>query len=106
MNRTSQTSNSASPYHISTAEEPPPSEHDKIVLPNSQPEHVFTISLDTEVPPQPDEHQTDIIQSVNENATFPLLLSTTNIPNSPNNEDNTSNDNIDLPDEEDYYIIE
>ena len=62
--------------------------------------------MDTEVPPQPDEHQTDIIQSGNENATFPLLLSTTNIPNSPNNEDNTSNDNIDLPDEEDYYIIE
>ena len=106
LNHTSQTSNSASPYHISTAEEPPPSEHDKIVLPNSQPEHVFTISLDTEVPPQPDEHQTDIIQSGNKNATFPLLLSTTNIPNSPNNEDKTSNDNIDLPDEEDYYIIE
>ena len=106
LNRTSQTSNSTSPYHISTAEEPPPSEHDKIVLPNSQPEHVFTISLDTEVPPQPDEHQTDILQSGNENATFPLLLSTTNIPNSPNNEHNTSNDNIDLPDEEDYYIIE
>ena len=98
---------------MSTAEHPA-CEHDKITPSNTQPEHVVTISLDTEFPPEPNQlefnshNQTNILPSDNQNGNFPLLISTIDMETSHNNEHNTStsNDNIDVGDEDDYYIIE
>ena len=105
------TTKNTSPHHTSAAEDHPSCEHDKMAPSNTEAEHVVTISLDTEFTPEPNQHEStnpdeeNIVISQNENTTLPLLLSTTDIPPSP--QQYPSNNNIDLLDETDpYYIIE
>ena len=113
FNSTTERANNTSPHYMSAAEEHPACEHDKIAPSNTQPEHVITISLDTEFPPEPNQldfnshNQANILPSDNQNGNFPLLISTIDMETSHNHEHNTgtSNDNIDVGDEDDYYII-
>ena len=104
-----ETANNTAPH--TCAEEPPSCEHDKMAPSNTEPEHVVTISMDTEFPPEPSQLEStnpdeeNILLSQNENRTLPVLLSTTDIPHSPDN--NPSNNNIEVFEEtHSYYIIE
>ena len=107
----SETTNNTSPHATSSAAEHPSFEHDKTAPWNTQAEHVVTISLDTDFTPEPsqlhptNEDEENILPSENEDISFPVLLSTTDIPHSPQH--NPANNNIHVPEETDpYYIIE
>ena len=97
------TANNTSPHATSAAEEHLSFEHDNTAPSNSEAEHVFTISLDTELTPEPSQVEStnrdeeNIILSPNEN--------TSDNPHSP--QDNPANNDMHVPDENHpYYIIE
>ena len=103
--------NNTSPHDTSAAEEHHSCEHDKMAPSNTQSENLVTISVDTEFTPEPSELESNnpdeenILLSQNENRTLPVLLSTTDIPHSPQH--NPSNNNIQVLEEtHPYYIIE
>ena len=92
------TANNTSPHDTSAAEEHHSCEHDKMPPSNTEAEHLITISLDTEFTPEPSQLESNnpdeenILLSQNENTTLPVLLSTTDIPHSPQH--NPLNNNI------------
>ena len=83
---------------------------------HTEPEPVFIIPLDTEVAPQPqDEHshaqiETNLLHLENtmtiETPNIPLEDCTTNLPHSPSNQQIHQQDNLEIPSDDDYYMIE
>ena len=106
---------STSPYQV-TGQLNPSVEHDEVLLSNTQAEPVFFIPLDTEVAPEQHNRESNFQlqdnQLYNENTMtlqtpiIPLEHSTANIPHPPSYEQNHHNDNLEIPSDDDYYIVE
>ena len=103
-----------SPYHV-TGQLDPSVEHDEVPLSNTQAEPVFFIPLDTEDAPEHhlgSNFQLQDNQLSDENTTTlqtPIILvehSTANLPHPPSYEQNHHNDNLVIPSDDDYYIVE
>ena len=103
------------PYQV-TGQLDPSVEHDKVPSSDTLPEPVSIIPLDTEVALQPQDEQSDFQAETNllhpENTTtietpnIPLEDSTTNLPPSPSYEQIHRDDNLEIPSDDDYYMVE
>ena len=95
----------------------PTIEHDEVSVLNTQTEPVLFIPLDTEVTPelhheeestfqlqqnQLSEQKTTTLQT----PTIPIDHSPSRLPHPPCNEENDRNNNLEIPSDDDYYIVE
>ena len=104
-----------SPYQV-TGQLHPSVEHDEVPLSNTQAEPVFIVPSDTEVAPEQHDRESNFQlqdnQLYNTNTTtlqIPSILlehSTVNLPHPPSYEQNHHNDNLEIPSDNDYYIVE
>ena len=104
-----------SPYQV-TGQPDPLVEHDKVPSSDTPPEPVFIIPLDTEVALQPQDEQSGFQVQTNllhpENTTTsetPNILledSATNLPPPPSCEQIHHDNNLEIPSDEDYYMVE
>ena len=94
----------------------PSVEHDQVPVSNTQAEPVFIIPLDTELTPELLDEQSNFQLQDNqlseENTTtlqtpiIPVEDSSSNLPHPPSDEQNDHNDNLEIPSDDKYYIVE
>ena len=94
----------------------PSVEHDQVPVLNTQAEPVFLIPLDTELTPELLDKQSNFQLQDNqlseENTTtlqtpiIPVEDSSSNLPHPPSDEQNDHNDNLEIPSDDEYYIVE
>ena len=107
--------NNTSRYQV-TGKLDPSAEHDQVPVSNTQAEPVFVIPLDTELTPElldeesnfqlqhnqlSEEHTTTLQTPI-----IPVEDSASNLPHPPSHEQNDRNDNLEIPSDDEYYIVE
>ena len=109
------TTNNTSHYQV-THQLNPSIQHDQVPVSDTQPEPVFIIPLDTELTPelldeqsnfqlqdnQLSEENTSTLQTPN----IPVEDCASNLPHPPSHEQNDHIDNLEIPFDDDYYIVE
>ena len=103
-------------YYQVTGQLDPSLEHDQVPVLNTQAEPVFVIPLDTEVTPELLNEQSNFQLQDNqlseENTTtlqtpiIPVEDSSSNLPQPPSLGQNDDNDNLEIPSDDEYYIVE
>ena len=94
----------------------PSIQHDQVPVSNTQAEPVFVIPLDTELTPELLDEQSNFQlqdhQLSEENTTtlqtpnIPVEDCASNLPNPPSHEQNDHIDNLEIPSDDEYYIVE
>ena len=95
----------------------PTIEHDEVSVSNTQTEPVLFIPLDTEVTPELHHQEESTFQlqhdqlteqktTTLQTPTIPVNHSPSRLPHPPCNEENDHNDNLEIPSDDDYYIVE
>ena len=109
------TTNNTSHYQV-TCQLDPSIQHDQVPVSDTQPEPVLVIPLDTELTPELLDQQSNFQLQNNqlseENTTtlqtpnIPVEDCASNLPHPPSHEQNDHIDNLEIPSDDDYYIVE
>ena len=105
-----------SPYQV-TSQLDPSIEHDEVPVSNTQTEPVFFIPLDMEVTPERHDEEESTFQlqqnqlseqktTTLQTPTIPIEHSPSSLSHPPSNEENDHNNNLEIPSDDDYYIVQ